>query len=223
MKILLAEDDLALGRHLSNNLREHGMHCVHSKTFAELEDSIEDMSEFDVAILDRLLGPHDTKHILAKIKLKKPFMPILILSAVCTPNEKTELINLGADDYMGKPFSTQELIARIRALTRRTAATSSQYLIVGNVVVDLSKRIISVNEVRETLPAKEFLILQALAKDPGRVLSRNDLLDFVWGVSKPIETNVVEATITNLRKKIQEIGGNIVVRNSRNQGYWIEI
>lgn len=222
MVVLLIEDDLTLAGHLVTNLKDHGMLIQHAKSQSELEQSLQSSQSVDFIILDRLLGRFDSKNSLIQLKKKWPQAPILVLSAVCTPNERTDLINMGADDYMGKPFSTQELIARIRALIRRISSSASSYLQFGNLTIDFMKRIISVGSQTGNLPAKEFLLLQTLLNEPGRVWSRSDLLDYVWGISRTADTNVVEATIANLRKKLAEIGSDVSIRNSRNAGYWIE-
>lgn len=222
MTILLVEDDFTLAKHLIANLKDHGMHIQHASSQAELDQCLLGPGRIDFVILDRLLGRNDSKNCLKKIKFKWPQAPIMILSAICTPNEKTDLINLGADDYMGKPFSTQELIARIGALNRRTSSTTGSYLQIGNVIIDFIKRIVSVESKTATLPAKEFLLLQTLVSEPGRVWSRSDLLDYVWGMAGNAQTNVVESTVTNLRRRLAEIGSSVSIQNSRNAGYWIE-
>lgn len=222
MTLLLVEDDLTLARHLVVNLKDHGILTHHAKSQLELDENLQGPNEFDFVILDRLLGRFDSKNSLKNIKLKWPHAPLMVLSAVCTPNERTDLINLGADDYMGKPFSTQELIARIRALVRRTAPSSGNFIQVGNLTIDMIKRIVSVGSQMATLPSKEFILLQTLTSEPGRVWSRSDLLDYVWSMPATAESNVVESTIANLRKKLTELGSQVHIRNSRNAGYWVE-
>lgn len=226
MKLLLIEDDTKLAEHLVSNLREHGFFVTHLPDQSSLESALEVSSRYDVVVLDRLLGTFDSKVLLPKIRERWPQAPVLVLSAISTPNERTDLINLGADDYMSKPFSTQELVARLRATLRRTAAPTTAYATnyasIGNMIVDSVKRIISVGDATTSLPAKEFLLLRTLTQEPGRVWSKNELLDYVWGQASNVETNVVEATIANLRKKLTEVGANASIRNMRNAGYWVE-
>jgi DNA-binding response OmpR family regulator len=222
MKLLLIEDDFKVADHLATSLKEQGFLVTNISTASALTECLKDSVQADFIILDRLLGNIDTKSFFHRIKSKWPHAPILVLSAISTPNEKIDLINMGADDYLGKPFSTGELIARLRALIRRTIATSSNYHQVGNLIVDLMKRSISVGAHAETLSAKEFLLLRALSNEPGRIWSKNDLLDYVWGQAADVNTNVVEATVTNIRKKLQDLGSNMTIKNMRNSGYWIE-
>lgn len=222
MKLLLIEDDLKLAAHLSENFKEHGFSTVLVHSKAELSDALKSPLKLEFVIMDRLLGNFDTKEMLGPLRAKWPEVPIIVVSAISTPNERSDLINAGADDYIGKPFSTNELIARMRALLRRTTSPSGNYLQVGNLVLDSMKRIVSVGEKASTLPAREFAILRTLALDPTRIWSKEDLLDYVWGQSPEVETNVVESTIANVRKKLEELGAKISIRNMRNAGYWID-
>jgi len=222
MKLLLVEDDSKLADHLATSLKEQGFCVSVVSTARDLTEYLNVSVEVDLVVLDRLLGRIDTKVFFARIKSRWPHAPVLVLSAISTPNERIDLINLGADDYLGKPFSTGELIARIRALVRRTAAVNTNYRQVGNLIVDLMKRSVSVGERSEMLPAKEFLLLRALSNESGRIWSRNELLDYVWGQTSDVNTNVVEATVTNIRKKLQDLGSSTTIKNMRNSGYWIE-
>ncbi|MBI2519213.1 MAG: response regulator transcription factor [Bdellovibrio sp.] len=222
MKLLLVEDDIRLAEHLVSNLRDHGFLVKHISDKEGLEYTFGESDKIDAIILDRLLGNFDSKQALPKIRKKWSESPILILSAISTPNERTDLLNMGADDYLGKPFSTQELIARLRALLRRRSTPNENFIQIGNLMINSIKRIISVGDSFDVLPAKEFLLLLTLCQEPGRVWSKDDLLDYIWGHANEVETNVVEATITNLRKKLSEIGANLLIRNMRNTGYWIE-
>lgn len=222
MKLLLIEDDLKLADHLTSNLREHGFFTLHAADKAGLEENLARSARIDFVLLDRLLGTTDSKHYMARIRKKWPAAPVLVLSAVSTPNERTELINMGADDYMGKPFSMQELVARIKALLRRTSVPIGTFSQVGDLVIDMMKRTVSVGGRTETLPAKEFLLLRTLMDEAGRVWSKNELLDYVWGQAADVETNVVEATIASVRRKIEDLGSKALIKNMRNVGYWIE-
>ena len=222
MRFLLVEDDKKLSSHLTESLRDHGFLALELNSAEELKDALGAPLKVDFVILDRLLGSADSKTYLPQVRRKWPTAPILILSAISTPNERTDLLNLGADDYLGKPFSTQELIARIRALLRRSSVPTGNFLQIGNLTIDSIKRVIAVGDRAETLPTREFSLLRTLAMDPARVWSKDDLLDYVWGQSTSVETNVVESTIANVRKKLLELGASVCIRNMRNAGYWIE-
>ncbi len=221
MKLLLIEDDIKLVTHLLGSLKEQGFIVNLLQCSEDVVEILGSPYKPDFIILDRLLGAFDSKLLLPDLRRKWQTVPLIVLSAISTPNERTDIINLGADDYLGKPFSTQELLARIRALLRRTSVPIGNYIQVGNMVIDSLKRLICVGENSENIPAREFSVLRTLAIEPDRVWSKDELLDYVWGQSTDVDTNVVESTIANLRKKLDEVGANVAIRNMRNVGYWI--
>lgn len=222
MKLLLMEDDTKLSQHLSESLGRQGFLVSPLGTKDELLERLRSPARYEVIVMDRLLGPSDSKAYLADIRQKWPSAALIVLSAINTPNERAEALDLGADDYLGKPFSTKELTARIRALLRRTSAPPENYLRVGNVILDSMRRLVSVDTRSETFPNREFALLRALAAEPAKVWSRAELLDSVWAQNLDIETNVVESTVANLRRRLNDLGADISIRNLRNTGYWIE-
>lgn len=221
-RILIVEDDQRLAEHLSSLFRSAGMFAMQICNVAELDHLLEEKQVFDAAILDRLLDGIDTKQKVSQLKRKWPNMPILILSAINTPLERAELLNLGVDDYLGKPFLSQELLARLRALLRRYLAEPTAYRQIGDLVLDIPRRILLRGEAQENLPTKEFMVLKVLSDNLGQVLNRSELLDFVWSGGIDVETNVVEVTIANLRKRIANLKSEVSLKNSRNVGYWLE-
>lgn len=221
-RLLYVEDDVKLGGYLQETLVSQGFDSTWVSNVDALIDAFENRKVFDLIILDRMIANIDTKDWIGRFKQAWPASPILILSAINTPSERTELINLGADDYLGKPFSTQEVVARANALLRRMGSAPSTYTAIGNTVIDQMKRLVLVQEKSEYLPAKEFLLLRTLASEPGRVWSKDSLLDRIWGSNPGVETYVVEATITHLRRKLTDMGSVLQIRNMRNAGYWIE-
>lgn len=221
-KVLLLEDDKKLSESLQKLFKLEGFRTIAVDDLSDLEYQLTTDEKYDVLILDRLVRGQDSKFFLSKIKKKWPKTSVLILSAINTPLERTELINLGADDYVGKPFSSSELLARIKSLSRKYQMTQSNYAIFGNTTVDFLRRTMVVGEVEEVLPAKEFLILKTLSDRVGERHSKTELLETVWGNDFQSETNVVEATIANLRKKLIHINSDIKIKNSRNAGYWLE-
>lgn len=222
MKILIIEDDTEIAAFVSQYLNTKGVAVTLAANRSEIEAALRRKEDFTCIVLDRLIENFDTKSLLPDFKKTWPQVPIIVLSAISTPEEKTELLNMGVDDYLGKPFSAGELYARIQARSRQNFVAQEQFLRLGNTIVDVLKRKVIVNEQQLSLPSKEFLLLQNLVKEPGKVWSKTDLLDSIWGTYLKSESNVVETTIMNLRKKLLEVGSNIQVKNSRNSGYWIE-
>lgn len=221
MKLLLIEDDLKLIEHLSESLRDQSFLVSPVSNRDELLAVLAAPLRIDCIVMDRLLGTVDTKQFMPELRRKWPDVPIVVLSAISTPNERTELLNLGADDYIGKPFSTQELVARIRALMRRASVPVGNYVQIGNLILDSMKHSASVGEKSVHLPAREFSVLRTLALDPERIWSKDELLDYVWGQTADVDTNVVESTIANVRKRLGDLGADVSIRNLRNAGYWI--
>lgn len=222
MKVLLVEDDLEISQFITKYLNDKGCSVTTAHNRSDIDFNVNGSNSFDCIVLDRLIETIDTQRYLPDFKKKWPQTPIIVLSAISTPDERTKLLDLGADDYLGKPFSASELFARIQARSRNNVQPHDTFLKSGNTVLDTLKRKVIVNHKDITLPSKEFLLLQILLKDASRVWSKVDLLESIWGSYLNVESNVVETTIMNLRKKLNEIESNIVIKNSRNSGYWIE-
>lgn len=220
--VLLIEDDSRLSENISSLFQTEGFEVTSVSTPAHIQDCLQNRTDYEVIILDRLLQTHDTKNDVKAIKTRWPSSPLIILSAINTPVERTDLINLGADDYLGKPFLSQELVARVKALKRRYAITPQSFRQLGNTLFDMSKRTLTINGVCELLTTKEYLMIKILSDDMGRVYSRSELLELGWGADSQVESNVVESTIANLRKRLNQLGSVLQIRNMRNAGYWLE-
>ena len=223
MKVLLVEDDLSLAHFLEKALCSEAYLVEILSRYQELEDFIRaPYFEPDLAIFDRILGTQDSLVLLKKFQEKLPLTRILFLSILGSPDEKAKALEEGADDYMSKPYSLRELMARLKALHRRSNGSSMPYLKqLGNLQVDLLKHVVKIEEQRIPLSAKEFKILSVLMEQEGAVLNRYQILDRVWEVGKDLESNVVEATVHNLRKILKESGSTATVLSKRGCGYWI--
>lgn len=223
MKILLIEDDLELVGPLVSSLKEHGLSVDHVPSLEETgRGGAESSERVDLVILARMQRVQDFKDWLSRARRKWSWAKILVISETDKPLVRAEFLDLGADDCIGKPFLMQELAARIRALLRRSSEGTGSHIRVGNLVIDPVTRLMSVGEAFEALSAKEFMLLRALSRTPKHIWSKNELLLYVWGQTTNIDTNVVEATITNIRKKLKALGSTAIIRNARNIGYWIE-
>lgn len=218
-RILVVEDEEKLLAHLSRTLEEEKFKVDSCESFSSLEEIIL-MNNFtyDVVILDRLLYSRDSVQLIPQIKERQPRCKILILSAINTSSEKASILNMGADDYLSKPFASEELIARIRVLHRRVPMEVR----LGNLVLDTDQRVITVDGIELSLQNREFVLLKTLVQSPGKIFNKNFLYEQVWGVNTDIESNVIEATVNKLRRRLKEIGANVIIKNTRNVGYWIE-
>lgn len=226
MHILVIEDDRRLSSYLREALSREG-HTV------DICESIEDVDGHmavpnetpKVVILDRMLGTQDGALLIPKLKSRYPNTGILVLSSLDMPAEKAKVIDSGADDYVAKPFSLEELTARLRLASRRgnfQAQTDSVVRALGNLSLDLKTQTITVGGQKVDLTRKEFQLLSLLMDSPGRVFNRIQILDRVWDIERLTESNVVETTIKNLRRKLQEAQSSAKVESKRNVGYWIE-
>ena len=225
MKVLVVEDDERLARFLRKALEAETWSVEVFSKFEQLRDLIENPTlQMDVAVLDRMLGPDDSLTALKDFKKHFPRTKVLFLSALDHSEERSKALEEGADDYMGKPYSLRELVARIRALQRRSGESVStlQFRELGNLKLDLLAHIVSIAGRRVSLSAKEFKILSVLMERSGAILSRYQILDRVWDIGKDLESNVVEATMHNLRKTLEENSASVTIRSKRGTGYWIE-
>jgi len=224
MSLLIIEDDPKVQAFLKQSL-ENEFPPVNTLSVLPDEGWLDTIpSPPSVIILDRLLGASDSKSCLPFLKKNFPQSSIIVLSAINTPSERSELLDLGADDYMGKPFSIVELKSRIKALLRRSSGTEAlNYLKLENTILDIRQRSLLIGDLKISLSGKEFELLYVLAKNAGRVFSKIELMDLVWQANLEIESNVLEVTMMNLRKKLSDGGSQVQICTKRNIGYWIEV
>lgn len=218
-RILIVEDETKLLSHLSKTFADEGFSTFTCASFVELENLLKiPVKRFDVVILDRLLHGKDSAELINRMKEVLPEVKIMILSAINSASEKAALLDLGADDYLAKPFSSEELIARIRVLLRRNLPE----LKFGNVILNTEKRTAKVDGKEIPLQNKEFVLLRTLIRTPGKVFNKIFLYEHVWEMSTEVESNVVEATVNKLRRRLEDAGTNVSIKSMRNKGYWIE-
>ncbi len=223
--ILIAEDEPTIAGKVKLLVEELNWSpaVVHN-----IPDMLETLSssktQFDLLVLDRMMGGSDSADFVSTLRMQYPALKIIILSAIDSSLEKAKLIDRGADDYLAKPFETTEFQARLKALVRRSG-TSSTHLNyeVANISLDLIQRSVSIDGNVLNLTAKEFLVLHALCSSIGKIYSKNQLIESIWGFSLENETNVVESTVNSLRRKLEQAGARALVKNTRYVGYWIEI
>lgn len=228
MNILLIEDDEKVGNFLKENLQRESHQVFWINNYKDFEDFLEKPTFTpSLLIMDRLLGNDDTRKIIRRVKSVFNSSAILFLSALNTPNEKASLLDEGADDYLGKPFSLVELQARVRALLRRADSfrsthSSGFYIQIEDVVIDLKSRSIISNGNKLDLTPKEFSLLVNFCENKNRVFSKYQLLDIIWETNLDVESNVIEVNIMNIRKKLESSGSKLKIQSKRNVGYWLE-
>jgi len=174
---------------------------------------------YDVMVLDIMLPGRDGLSILRNLRERHNTVPVLLLTARSELEERLEGLNLGADDYVTKPFYVEELIARIHALARRASGETLSILQVGDLVVNLITREVRRGEQTIELTTREFSLLECLMRSPGRVYTRTQLLENVWGYDFDPSTNIVDVYIQRVRKKLSAGGDRQFIETIRGVGY----
>ena len=225
MHLLVVEDDVRLSQYMREALGREGYTLEVCASIEEVQAYMAAPNEAPrVVILDRMLGRADGASLIPQLKTRYPETGILVLSSLDMPSEKARIIDAGADEYLSKPFSLDELTARLRLVVRRSsvAKTETTVRVLGNLCLDLKTQNASVGTTKLDLTRKEFQLLSLLIDSPGRVYNRFQILDRVWEIERLSESNVVETTVKNLRRKLEETAATVRIESKRNMGYWIE-
>jgi len=201
MQVLLVEDDLSLADSLATALKREGFTVNHVATGKAALLAAETVPP-ELVILDLGLPDMDGLAVLKQLHKGKTPLLVLVLTARNTTEDKVSGLNLGADDYLAKPFEMPELLARLRALERRTALHQTNEISIGPVTLDTVTYEVSVDDNKIALTRREFMLLKALIEKPGRVLSRNKLESSLYGWGEELASNSIEVHIHNLRKKL---------------------
>lgn len=219
MRILIAEDDEVLADGLSRSLRAAG-YAVDAVTDGQTADSALAAQHFDVLILDLGLPGLSGLEVLTRLRGRNSKIPVLILTADDSVEQRVRGLDLGADDYMAKPFALSELEARVRALTRRSWAGAQAVLRNGPLVLDPAGRVATLNELPLELSAREIGLLEILISRPGRLVGKEQLVDHLCEWGEEVSTNAIEVYVHRLRKKIEQ--GPIRIATVRGLGYCLE-
>ncbi len=221
MKILVIEDEPGIINFLKAGL-ESEYFVVDVAEDGEKGSYLARTNEYDAIILDNMLPEKSGAEVCEEIRRDGKTTPIIMLSARAEMSTKVELLNKGADDYLTKPFSLEELIARIRALLRRPAAISSDILEVGDLVMDTKQHLTRRGGREIYLTKKEFMLLELLMRRKGAVVSRGAIMEHVWDMNADPFSNTLESHILNLRKKISTKGKSPLIQTVPGVGYKIE-
>jgi two-component system, OmpR family, copper resistance phosphate regulon response regulator CusR len=218
MRILIAEDDEALGRFVRQGLEAEN-YTVAIANDGEQARQTATEQDFDLVILDLNLPKVDGVSVLRHLRLKKPSVPVLVLTQRTRVEDRVECLDTGADDYLGKPFSFNELSARIRALVRRSHLPAESVLQVGDLKLDRVGRLVERAGRRIDLTSKEFALLEYLMRNSGRRITRSMILEHVWNLTFDTTTNVVDVYINYLRRKIDDGYPTKLIHTARGVGY----
>ena len=214
MSLLIVEDEERVASFLEKGLRAHGYTVEWVPTGQDALRRLTDPG-ISLVILDLGLPDVDGLDVLDNLRQRGSAVPVLVLSARGRIGDRVKGLNLGADDYLGKPFAFEELLARVRANLRPRSAVSPSVLQAGSIRIDLLRREATVGGRTVSLSARELSLLQALAGHPGQVLSRQELLSMAWGMDFDPQTNLVDVYVGYLRRKL----GEPIIDTVRGEGY----
>ena len=219
MRILIAEDDPVLADGLTRSLRsgEYAVDCV---TDGMAADHALSAQTYDLVILDLGLPRIDGFEVIKRLRRRSPTPPVLILTARDALQDRVRGLDLGADDYMTKPFELAELEARVRALIRRGMSGGNCLILNGKLHLDTTGRRVTVDDQPLDLSARELGVLEVLMMRSGRVVSKDQLAEKLYGWSEDVGANAIEVCVHRLRKKIEPSG--VVIRTIRGLGYLME-
>jgi DNA-binding response OmpR family regulator len=218
MRVLIAEDDPAVATFVKKGLEaEH--YAVDVTHDGEQARTMATEMDYDLFMLDLNLPGVDGVAILRHLRPRKPSMPILVLTSRNRVEDRVQCLDLGADDYMGKPFSFSELSARIRALLRRSHLPAASVLTVADLKLDRVERRVERASKRIELTSKEFGLLEYLMLNAGRRVSRAMIIEHVWNLSFDSGTNVIDVYVNYLRRKVDNGFGRRLIHTVRGVGY----
>lgn len=218
IRVLIVEDEIRLRKSLSNGLIEEGYVVVESEDGNEAL-SLAGPDSFDLLLLDVMLPGRDGFEVLSEIRAKGCQQPVLLLTARDDVKDRVRGLDLGADDYLVKPFAFEELLARLRALLRRGIRQDSLKTTVGLLSMDLLHRRAMMADHDLDLSPREFELLAYLAKFSNQTISRERLAADVWRDDQTLLTNVIDVFINRLRKKLDRSGGSTEIHTVRGEGY----
>ena len=222
MKVLIVDDEVKLADALGELFR-------HNKFITDVVYDGEDgyfyakKGDYDVVVLDVMLPKMDGFEIVQRLRRNKINVPVLMLTAKDDVDDRVRGLDCGADDYLTKPFASEELLARVRALTRRQSEMIYDELSFCDITLDTSNYTLKCGAKVVSLGAKEYEIMRLLLSNPSQVLSKDAIISKVWGLDSDITENNVEAYMSFLRKKLTFLESEVTISTKRLLGYYLEI
>ncbi len=220
MRILLVEDNEDLGEAIEKRLRSAGHSVEWVKDGAHVVSTAES-DQFDAVALDLMLPNRDGIGLIAELRKRKFNAPILVITARSEIDDKVSLLDLGADDYLVKPFDLRELEARLRALLRRSGGQASSTVSVGNLELDLAALNVAIDGKALELGRREFRLLEILVSHVGKVVPKERLMNQLFNFDETVSINALELHISRLRKKLD--GANVEIGTVRGVGYLMRV
>jgi two-component system, OmpR family, response regulator QseB len=221
MRILLVEDNERLARFVVNGLQGAGFVVDWVGSADEGEAALRTV-DYDVLVLDLGLPDYDGLVLLRNLRASGASIPVLVLTARDHVSDRVKGLNLGADDYLVKPFALEEVVACLRALLRRPSDTLSSVMTVGNMGFDVLTRELVVDGTAAALSRRESDVLEILVRRVGRVVPKRTLDEKIYGFEDDVSINSIEVTVSRLRRNLKRLGATVTVRTFRGVGYLLE-
>jgi two-component system OmpR family response regulator len=218
MRILLVEDELEMASVLKTALRRQDVVVDHASNIADAEAMVR-FGTYDAIVLDRRLPDGEGLTLIPRLRALNVEAPVIALTAMSGVRERIAGLDAGADDYMDKPFATEELVARLKALYRRPYVMRADQTVVGRLTYDFRHREALIDTKPLDLPRRERLVLETLIRRPGRTVMRGMLEEAVYALDDEIGSNALDAHISRLRRKLDDVSAGIEIRAVRNLGY----
>lgn len=222
MRILIVDDNKEI-RELLKTGFESEMFAVDTAENGEKGSYIARTNEYDIIIMDNVMPKKTGAEACTEIRKAGKNTPIILLSVESSPEEKTRLLGLGADDYVAKPFSFKELLARVRAVLRRPRKTIAENLVSGNLSLNSATQEVKLGKKPVYLTRKEYSLLELLLRHSGEVVSRGAIMEHVWDLDGNPFSNTIETHVFNLRKKIEKKGESRMIWNIPGRGYKLAV
>ena len=222
MRILLAEDEKSMSRALTAILTRNNYSVDAVFDGQDALDYIR-TGDYDLALLDVMMPKIDGFEVLRQVRAEGIQIPVMMLTAKSQVDDKVVGLDLGANDYLTKPFDSKELLARLRAMTRAASGTSDNKLKFGNITLDRGSYELSSPEGSVKLSSKEYQMMEYLMSNPGMLITTERFFDKIWGLDFEGDTSIVWTNLSYLRKKLVQIDANVRIKASRNAGYSLEL
>ncbi len=222
MRILLLEDEPELATALITALGRRDILVDHVRTLADA-DVMARFGTYDILVFDRRLPDGEGLDLIPVLRRQKVTAPILMLTALAGVQHRVEGLDCGADDYLGKPFAIEELLARLRALQRRSPTVSNACFTLGNLTLDPRSNEVSIGDRLLDLARREYLVVEALMRRANRIVTRAILVEAVYALDDEIESNALDSHISRVRRKFSAFDASVEIRAVRNVGYLLRV
>jgi two-component system OmpR family response regulator len=220
MRLLLVEDEPEMAEALRAALRRHNINVDTADTLELAREALAH-GVHDVVLIDRQMPDGDGLSLVPLLRASNRPIPSIIISALGKTHQRIDGLNIGADDYLPKPFEVEELLARINAVLRRAPEVTDNTMRLGALAYDAAAREVRIGGQKIDLTRRELLILETLLRRPGRTVVRTALEDAVYGFDDEIQSNSLEANMSRLRRKLADAGADAEIHNVRGVGYFI--